>query len=1014
MAITRALRATARAAGRALKALLAAAVTLGVLAGIPWALAHYAGDPLPASVPTLTAAHHALTSAMTPQTLLKCLSIAGWYLWLILALSFAVELAAAVRRVNAPHIPTLGPTQALAAALIAAIGITALARPATASAAETTATPTGARVAATAPAAVPVSLAAAHARLAADTGTARESVHTVVTGDSLYSIAKQDLGDGDAWPALYKLNADKPQPDGQELTNPDLIRPGWSIRITAPAANQAPAATPAPPSETHPATPTPHTSAPHASTAQSAPAPATAAHANSSPDSKRTDPPAPSVHAAAPARRHGGVAVDLPDGGTIGITLAVALGSALVLARRWRTRRADPNTPDREPHLPGALLAARRAHLAASATATSAQTSAGKETATTITAPHQAVMKRDGTAIATVLRAEGGSAGLEDDEADAYFDPEPALETPDATLQDEADGFEEEALEQDPPAGYDGPAPVAVTAPMKPGSISTAERGGAEIPLHPTGAGLGLIGPGAAGAARAIAASVLSAGAPDRTADLARLIIPAADLGILLGVEEGDLPAIAAAVPELFITDDLPAALAEAEVNALLRTRLLEEAEADDLDQLEREHPDVEECPPLVVMASPQRAETGRIGALIDQSARLRITTVTLGAHPRAATVYVGADGHTEGPDLAEWTGARMFNLPAAAFTDVLHLLAAAAGHLPTPEPDPRPDLTLVHDGEPQPTDQVETPDTDAAHLAATVNPDRAAAQTGRTDTPAAPHLVLVDDPAETRAQQALAAWDEHPVRISVLGPLLIEADGELVAKLRSQARPIAALLAWKGPSGASDQQIDATCWPDEDDPARIQQWRQDGLKSLRSRLRLTTGRKTAPFIARDHRGYLLEPAFTTVDLWVLQALEAAASATRDPQAKARYLTRAAEFCTGTLLAEESGPDFAWADGPRVTVTGLQVSVLARLAELVADDEPDKALTALRRAAAMAEDNEHLHLRIIDLLAAQGRHAEIPAQMQILTAHADSMGASVSQAARAHAARAMRTADARP
>lgn len=41
----------------------------------------------------------------------QCLSIAGWYLWLIRALSFAVELASAVRRVDAPLIPILGPTQ---------------------------------------------------------------------------------------------------------------------------------------------------------------------------------------------------------------------------------------------------------------------------------------------------------------------------------------------------------------------------------------------------------------------------------------------------------------------------------------------------------------------------------------------------------------------------------------------------------------------------------------------------------------------------------------------------------------------------------------------------------------------------------------------------------------------------------------------------------------------------------------------------------------------------------------
>lgn len=62
---------------------------------------------------------------------------------------------------------------------------------------------------------------------------------------------------------------------------------------------------------------------------------------------------------------------------------------------------------------------------------------------------------------------------------------------------------------------------------------------------------MGLVGPGAAGAARAIAAGVLSAGAPDRTADLARLIIPAADLAALLGVGEAELSGSTAGLPEL-------------------------------------------------------------------------------------------------------------------------------------------------------------------------------------------------------------------------------------------------------------------------------------------------------------------------------------------------------------------------------------------------------------------------------------------------------------------------------
>uniref|UniRef100_UPI0018920758 LysM peptidoglycan-binding domain-containing protein n=1 Tax=Catenulispora rubra TaxID=280293 RepID=UPI0018920758 len=210
MAISQAITATARGTARAVKALLAATTTIAVLAGIPWALLHYAGNPLPHSIPTLDAAKHALTSTMTPQLLLKALSVVGWYLWAILAVSFAIELVAAARSVHAPHVPALGPTQALAAALIAAIGITALLRATPAHAVEiTSVTPTGVRITATAPALVgSPSLSAAHLTVGSGVLSApRESVHTVRPGESLYSIADEDLGNGDDWPQLYTLNA---------------------------------------------------------------------------------------------------------------------------------------------------------------------------------------------------------------------------------------------------------------------------------------------------------------------------------------------------------------------------------------------------------------------------------------------------------------------------------------------------------------------------------------------------------------------------------------------------------------------------------------------------------------------------------------------------------------------------------------------------------------------------------------------------------------------------------------
>lgn len=1013
-----------------------------ILAGLPYLLATRIGWPLPRRwMGTRALVQDVTTRSLNATAVLDTLAVVLWTCWIVLLLGAASELAAAALRRPAPQIPGLRPGQVLAAALIALIGVSIL-RPAapagphpelpapsrpTGQTTTTAAAPTATHQH-TAARTDPQEARAASQETAimSDAGTSTIETVTVRSGQTLFGIAETYTGSGQNWPALFQLNADRPEPGAASFTDPNLIRPGWRIEvpideITNHTGTSTTGSTPSPAHSTTPTQANGRTAAPslpdqaatpipssatstgtRASTAPAAPT-ASATHTPRGPGSETAPDGANPTAAAAPARRHGAAAVLLPDGGAIGITLAVALGSALVLARRWRTRRADPRFPEPEPHLPAALLAARRAHLA-----TPARTETDLENTGDGLVGENAEVQPNG------LRVPA------DEEPDAYFDPEPDLEGSTALEDDPGYDFADAGLfEQDPSAAHHGPDPVVFAAPLPPGSITTAERDGAEIPLRPTGPGLGLIGPGAAGAARAIAASVLSAGAPDRTGDLARLIIPAADLAMLLDLDATDLPAVAAAVPELYITDDLPAALAEAEVNALLRTRLLAETDAADLDAMAREHPDVEECPPLVVMASPQRAETGRIGALIDQSAPLRITTVLLGSHPRSATVYVDADGHTEGADLAEWTGARMFNLPATDFTDVLDLLAAAAGHPSTPAPAsvPRPDLALVQD---TPAQEADEPDESAVGTTSRAEDlNQAADSSGQSAEPArqpvgAPRLMLVEDPADKHAEAMLAAWDQRPVRISVLGPLRIDADGASVTKLRSQARPIAALLAWKGPAGASDQQIDTTCWPDEDDPARIQQWRQDGLKSLRSRLRTATGRKTAQFIVlRDRRDYVLEPDHATVDLWVLQALEAAASANRDPQAKLHYLTRAAEFCTGELMAEETGADFAWVDGPRVTVTALQVSVLARLAELAADDQPDKALAALRQAAAMAVDNEHLHLRIIDLLAALGRHTEIPTQLQVLTAHADAMGAAVSQAARAHAAKAMRTADAR-
>ena len=50
--------------------------------------------------------------------------------------------------------------------------------------------------------------------------------YTVVKGDSLSKIARRFYGDTDEWRRIYEANKD-------QISNPDLIHPGQTIRIPA-------------------------------------------------------------------------------------------------------------------------------------------------------------------------------------------------------------------------------------------------------------------------------------------------------------------------------------------------------------------------------------------------------------------------------------------------------------------------------------------------------------------------------------------------------------------------------------------------------------------------------------------------------------------------------------------------------------------------------------------------------------------------------------------------------------
>ncbi|MGH9057036.1 MAG: LysM peptidoglycan-binding domain-containing protein, partial [Acidimicrobiales bacterium] len=76
---------------------IAALVVLAVLVvGVPWALWHFVGWPLPHHVPTATQVGRALNRQGIPaQALLDALAVVVWLTWAVLVASLAVEIPAA-------------------------------------------------------------------------------------------------------------------------------------------------------------------------------------------------------------------------------------------------------------------------------------------------------------------------------------------------------------------------------------------------------------------------------------------------------------------------------------------------------------------------------------------------------------------------------------------------------------------------------------------------------------------------------------------------------------------------------------------------------------------------------------------------------------------------------------------------------------------------------------------------------------------------------------------------------
>ncbi len=232
------------------------------LVGIPIVLSTLVGWPLPHHVPSGTQAAHALGASIPDSFWPRLFATLAWLAWAYFVFSVATNLVLQLRGRRPGHRSHLVGSSAMAA-LIAAVLILGQLRGAhTVANSGRTGPPTSPApvvqlLSQTTPGVVPlvsttpISAAQSAAHLATVT-------HTVVPGDTLWSIAVQYYGNGEQWQAIFQANVGLSQPGGGALTDAHWIYPGWSLTI--PGATLAPPVVPA--TSPPPQTPSPSASSP--------------------------------------------------------------------------------------------------------------------------------------------------------------------------------------------------------------------------------------------------------------------------------------------------------------------------------------------------------------------------------------------------------------------------------------------------------------------------------------------------------------------------------------------------------------------------------------------------------------------------------------------------------------------------------------------------------------------------------------------------------------------------------
>ncbi|MEU9522841.1 LysM peptidoglycan-binding domain-containing protein [Streptomyces sp. NPDC048224] len=175
---------------------------------------------------------HLLDRQDTGAAFLALLLVVGWTGWIQFAFCAVRELVAQLRG-RTWRVPRgFGASQRAAAALIGSILVLLPTSSALATDAHAATITIATRLPGQA-AGKPTTDPASVQQLQPGSGNAQATVHTVRAGESLWSIAEQELGDGEQWRQIAALNEGHTMADGQIFQSNSFLQAGWQLQMPA-------------------------------------------------------------------------------------------------------------------------------------------------------------------------------------------------------------------------------------------------------------------------------------------------------------------------------------------------------------------------------------------------------------------------------------------------------------------------------------------------------------------------------------------------------------------------------------------------------------------------------------------------------------------------------------------------------------------------------------------------------------------------------------------------------------